>query len=435
MKAKYYLWTIGCQMNEADSRRLADELQDIGWQSTTELRETDLVVLNTCVVRQQAEDKAYGRLGLLRKLKSRKPGLIIALMGCLVGREDHSTLKAKFPHVDVFLRPSEFEPLLEFLTSSANNIRDNNQTTDVTETKKINNSITALVPVVLGCSHACAFCVIPSRRGPERSRPLGDIVDEISRLTTEDGVREVLLLGQIIDRYGRDITGGPDLADLLCAVAANESLYRVRFLTSHPNWINDRLINVMLGHEKICPCLEIAVQSGNDTVLERMHRGHKIQVFYDLVAHVRKVMPDVAINTDIIVGFPGETDEQFQDTCRLLSNIEFDVVRLAKYSERPGTYAARHYRDDIPEEAKEERRLEIEALQKEIQARKAGELLGKTVSVLVDGRLKDRWQGRTPQNKLVFFADEADCHGRLIDVTIDWAGPFSLVGKRAPNRG
>jgi tRNA-2-methylthio-N6-dimethylallyladenosine synthase len=255
-------------------------------------------------------------------------------------------------------------------------------------------------------------------------------MDEVRALASQD-VREVMLLGQIVDRYGLDLDEDIDLADLLREVAAIPELYRVRFLTSHPNWITDKLIEAVAGEPKVCPQIEIAVQSGNDTVLERMRRGYTGTAYRALIERVRDHIPDAAIHTDVIVGFPGETDEQFMDTYRLMEDVRFDKVHIAKYSERPGTAAAVRFDDNIPAEEKERRRKMLEDLQKKIQTEKAEGLARMTVEVLVEERDRERWRGRTPHNKIVFFEDERDLAGQLVDVKIDWAGPFSLIGKKA----
>jgi len=411
-------------MNEADSRHLAARLEDIGYISISSPEDADLVVLNTCVVRQHAEDKIYGRLGALNKIKKQRRGMKLVLMGCLVGVNKNNELKHRFPYVDFFSSPSEIEPLITFLSEETQSVPDSS----VYHLPKIKaNDITAFIPAVLGCSHGCAYCVIPGKRGKEYSRPADDIMNEIHALVNE-GVREVMLLGQIVDRYGLDLPEGPDLADLLRRVATIDDLYRVRFLTSHPRWITDKLLETVAEIDKICPQMEIAVQSGNDEVLKRMRRGYTSQQYRDLIDNVRQIIPDTAIHTDIITGFPGETCEQFEDTVQLLKDIRFDKVHIAKYSERPGTPAAKQYDDDIEPDEKERRRKQLDDLQKEIQCEKCALLADQVVEVLVESRDKDRWRGRTPQNKIVFFESNRNLQGQLIAVHIDWAGPFSMIG-------
>ncbi|MDD4735863.1 MAG: tRNA (N6-isopentenyl adenosine(37)-C2)-methylthiotransferase MiaB [Kiritimatiellae bacterium] len=424
---RYHIWTIGCQMNEADSRHLAAQLERLGLEAVAEPVEADLVVLNTCVVRQQAENKIYGKLGSLRKMKQQRPHLVIALMGCLVGVKDNPALRAKYPYVDVFVPPSGVDRLVNHLLTHVPALSDRSAPDSYDLPALERHAVTAFVPAVLGCSHACAYCVIPLRRGAEQSRPAEEVLHEVSELVRQ-GVREVMLLGQIVDRYGLDRSDGPDLADLLNQVCAIPELLRVRFLTSHPNWMTDKLLDAVASEPKICPQLEVAAQSGNNEVLRRMRRGYTREKYLDLVARIRRRIPDAAIHTDIIVGFPGETEEQYRDSYRLLEEVEFDKVHIAKYSPRPGTTAAQET-DDVSEEVKERRRKELDDFQKTIQERKNAALRGCLLEVLVESEQKGRWQGRTPQNKIVFFEGAESGPGRLEQVRIEWTGPFSMIGK------
>jgi tRNA-2-methylthio-N6-dimethylallyladenosine synthase len=292
--------------------------------------------------------------------------------------------------------------------------------------------VSAFVPVVYGCSHACTFCVIPFRRGIERSRPVGEIATEV-RALTEQGVREVTLLGQIVDRYGKDIPDGPDLADLLRAIHGIDGIERIRFLTSHPNWMSDRLLDMTASLPKVCEHVEVPVQAGDDDVLERMKRGYTAGEYRSLVERIRRRLPGGSIATDVIVGFPGETDEQFKRTRDLLSELQLDVVHLARYSPRPGTVAARRMDDDVPEAEKERRFRILEEQQAGIAARINAEYLGRTVEVLVEERQRGRWKGRTRTNKLVFFDHAVDLRGGLVPVRIVWTGPWSLRGEALLN--
>ncbi len=433
-------------MNEADSRHLGSQLESLGYRQTDRSQAADLVVLNTCVVRQQAEDKAVGKLQHLRQLKMKNPDLTVALMGCMVGMREAPRLRERFPFVDVFMPPSETEPLLEHLAErgegDAAHLRDTREKAvrsaiqdeeHILPALQQGKAVTAHVPIVLGCSHACTFCIIPYRRGAERSKPRGDILHEVRRLV-DQGVREVTLLGQIVDRYGLDLDEPGDLADLLQDVADVPGLARVRFLTSHPNWMTDRLIDTVAGHPVICPQFEIPSQAGSNTVLERMKRGYSIQEYEAVVDRIRDRAPDAAIHTDIIVGFPGETEEEFQATVDHLERVQADKVHLAKYSERPKTIAGRKMTDDVPEDEKERRRIVIDTLQTRIQERAMARLEGHTVEVLVEGRdeKRNRWRGRTPQAKLVFFPDEdRDRLGRLVRVHLEQSSPYSFVGRPA----
>lgn len=439
---KYNIWTIGCQMNEADSRHLGSQLEAIGFAMTEDPEEADLMVLNTCVVRQQAEDRAIGRLQFVSGLKKRKPDLKVGLMGCMVGMREAPRLQKQFPFVDVFMPPSDPGPLLEFLRKTPDDdadarmedIRSKTVQNAIQDEEYIlpalsrHNTIQANVPIVLGCSHACTFCVIPYRRGPERSRPPQDILQEIKKLTAQ-GVREIMLLGQIVDRYGTDFDEPYGLAELLHDVAAIPEVLRIRYLTGHPNYMTDRIIEVTRDEPKVMPHFELPVQAGNNKVLEDMKRGYTREDYRALIGRVRRICPDNTINTDIIVGFPGETGEEFMDTYELIKELELDKVHLAKYSERPKTIAARKLPDDVSHDEKERRRLLIDELVDEILTRKNQRWLDQEVEVLVESRHKGKWRGRTPHNRLVFFEADENMRGALVDVHISFTSPYSMQGE------
>jgi len=424
-------------MNVADSRRVASALERIGYQSAPRLEEADVIVLNTCVVRQSAEDKAYGRLHSLRPLKKQRPELVINLMGCLVGVKGHDRLKERFPFVDVFSPPSDPGPLLAYLTQDETRARelalleeryaamDGDLILPLEERGKL---VAAHVPVVLGCSHACTFCIIPYRRGVERSRPLGEVVAEVRSLVAQ-GVKEVTLLGQIVDRYGKDIPDGPSLVDLLRAVHSVEGLERIRFLTSHPNWMSDELLDCVAELPKVMPHLEVPVQAGDDQVLANMRRGYTSDDYRRLVERIRNRIPGASIATDIIVGFPGETEAQFQRTYDLLEELRLDVAHLARYSPRPGTVAERRMKDDVPEDEKWRRFRLLEEQQERIAAEINARYLGETVEVLFEEEVRGRWRGRTPTNKLVFVESSEDLRGQARKVVITWTGPWSMQAR------
>jgi len=405
------------------------------------VEEADVVVLNTCVVRQSAENKAYGRLGALKPLKKRKPEMVIGLMGCLVGVRDPAPLRRRFPWVDVFMPPSEPGPLLELLTERGR--ADGGRALEASEIARRyrlqdgdlllpaherGRLVSAYIPIVLGCSHACTYCIIPYRRGPELSRPTEEIVADAESLAAQD-VREITLLGQIVDRYGLDLPDKSSLAFLMRRLHEIEGLERIRFLTSHPNWMTDELLETVAELPKVCEHIEVPVQAGDDEVLTRMRRGYTADDYRSLIASIRDRIPGVSIATDIIVGFPGETDAQFQHTYDLLAQLRLDKAHIARYSLRPQTLAARRFPDDVPQEEKERRRKALDDLQAEIVGEINARLLGKTVEVLVEGRKKGRWWGRTRTDKLVFFEDEGDWRGRLAQIHITWTGPWSLIGK------
>lgn len=441
MSLTYNLWTIGCQMNEADSRHLGAQLEALGYQATEKAEDADLVVLNTCVVRQSAEDRAISRLSWVKGQKKKNPNLTVGLMGCMVGMREQNRLAKQFPFIDVFMPPSDTEPLMNYLQE--HELYDEGHVIDTHEkalhsmmqdeahrltSLERGRRVTAHVPVVLGCSHACTFCIIPYRRGAERSRPREEILREIQNLVRQ-GIREIMLLGQIVDRYGTDFDHDYDLADLLRDVAQIEGLLRIRFLTSHPNWFSDRLIDVVAEHPKLMPHFEIPIQAGNDKVLEDMKRGHKVDAYRALIERVRTRIPDACINTDIIVGFPGETHEEFMDTYRLLDELRLDKIHLAKYSERPKTIAARKMTDDVTAEEKEERRKLIHGLNETILNEINARWQDEEVDVLVESQHKGHWRGRTPHNRLVFFADERDLLGALVRVRIIETGAWSMKGE------
>jgi len=314
-------------MNVADSQRVGSSLEHLGYIFTETIEEADIIVLNTCVVRQSAEDKAMGRVTSLRPLKQQNPNLVINLMGCMVGVRGAEKLREKLPFVDVFSPPSDPGPLVSFLSQGELRTIETDETArrfaymDGDTSTMLSASlilpqhergelVSAHVPIVYGCSHACTFCIIPFRRGIERSRPVGDIVAEIRSLAAQ-GVKEVTLLGQIVDRYGKDITDGPNLASLLRVVHQVEGLERIRFLTSHPSYFTEELMDTIAELPKVMPHIEVPIQAGDDEVLINMKRGYTQQEYRDLVAKIRNKIPDCSIATDIIVGFPGETDEQF----------------------------------------------------------------------------------------------------------------------------
>jgi tRNA-2-methylthio-N6-dimethylallyladenosine synthase len=431
---KYHIWTEGCQMNVADSQRVGSALEHLGYSHTEQIEQADIIVMNTCVVRQSAEDKAYGRLSSLQPLKKKNPNLVINLMGCLVGVRGFEKLQARFPYVDVFSPPSDPGPLVSFLTQGEIRSSEDAETTRrfmsmdeelILPVAERGQLVSAHVPVVYGCSHACTFCIIPYKRGVERSRPVGDIVSEVRSLAAQ-GVKEVTLLGQIVDRYGKDVPDGPNLAGLLRLVSEVDGIERVRFLTSHPNYFGDELIDAIASLPKVMPHIELPIQAGDDTVLANMKRGYTQQDYRDLVEKIRAKLPGCSIATDIIVGFPGETEEQFMQTYQVLADLKLDVAHLARYSMREGTVATRRMVDDVSDEEKLRRFRLLEELQEKVVAEINARYQGQTVPVLFEEKVKGRWRGRTPTNKLVFVQTDEDLRGRTVPVQITWTGPWSM---------
>jgi tRNA-2-methylthio-N6-dimethylallyladenosine synthase len=423
-------------MNVADSQRVGSSLERLGYSSTGSAEDADVIVLNTCVVRQSAEDKALGRLTSLRPLKERKPELVINLMGCMVGVRGAEQLRQRLPYVDVFSPPSDPGPLVSFLSQGQMRTIESDETRRrfavidddlVLPQHEQGRLVSAHVPIVYGCSHACTFCIIPLRRGVERSRPVGEIVAEIRSLAAQ-GVKEVTLLGQIVDRYGKDIPHGPGLAALLRCVHEIEGIDRIRFLTSHPSYFGAELMQVVAELPKVMPHIEVPIQAGDDRVLENMKRGYTQRDYSELVGRIRDIIADCSIATDVIVGFPGETHEQFMETYRVLQDLRLDVAHLARYSSREGTLATRRMQDDVTAEEKMERFRLLEQLQEGIVDGINRRYLGTTVEVLFEEKVRGRWKGRTPTNKLVFMESDEDLRGRLTPVQITWTGPWSMQG-------
>jgi len=360
---KYYIWTEGCQMNVVDSQHTAAALEQIGYTHTKKAEEADVIVLNTCVVRQSAEDKAYGRLQSIKPLKSNNPELIINVMGCLVGFKGNQKFQQRFPFVDVFSPPSDPGPLINHLIQKdayeidkkhTNNINDLLENDYSLPQDLKNNLVSSYISIVLGCSHACSYCVIPYRRGAEESRSPEQIIRE-AQVLVEEGVKEITLLGQIVDRYGLDREGYPSLAKLIARLHDIDGLERIRFLTSHPNYMTDELLQTVAELPKVMPHIEVPIQAGDNIVLENMRRGYTVEKYRDLIENIRKTIPNASIGTDIIVGFPGESKKQFDNTYKLLDDLKLDVAHLARYSPRPNTLSARTMEDDVPDREKWDR--------------------------------------------------------------------------------
>ena len=410
---QYYIWTIGCQMNKAESERLGSYLEQLGYQATASAEEADLILLNSCVVRQSAENRVLNKLNSLKSLRRSRSNLTLAVTGCLVDSQ-LGQLKQSFPYVDYFFRPGESPPWLE-----------KNRVDSVLPRCP---SPSTFVPIIQGCNNFCSYCIVPYRRGREKSRPMAEIADEVKELVHR-GAKEVTLLGQNVDSYGHDLPDRPDLADLLSELNTVERLVRIRFLTNHPKDMSPRLIEAVAGLDKVCEQLSLPVQSGNNDILQAMRRGYTVEHYRQLVTEIRSRIPEVALSTDVIVGFPSESEQQFQQTVDLLSELKFDTVHVAVYSPRPGTIASREFEDNVLPAEKRERLNKIEQLQEGIAAEINARLLDKTVEVLVESKKGGKWQGRTRSGKLVFFSDHSDFLGQLVKVRIEKTSPWSLQGK------
>lgn len=436
---RYLIWTIGCQMNVADSQRLASELEAIGFRATDQFTEADLVVLNSCVVRQQPEDKVRGRLSWLAHFKRRRPDLIIALMGCLVSPRTVTELRRSYPHVDVFLRPAQWAPLLEYLrergvcaashSSSYESVVGSCDETrwQLPEADR-GRLVCAYVPIMTGCNLVCSYCIVPARRGRERSRPADEVEAQVRSLVAQ-GVREVTLLGQIVDRYGFDRREPDALERLLARLDRVPGLRRIRFLTSHPRFFRPGLLRAVAELEHVMEHIQVPVQSGDDEILARMRRGYTADDYRRLVDAIRQQIPAACIQSDVIVGFPGESERAFQATYDLLAELRLDKVHIARYSPRPGTLAALQWADDVPAAEKERRRRALDELQASIATQLNQRLVGQEVEVLVEARDGARWRGRTRGDKLVFFESSRPLLGQVVRVVITWAGPWSLIGR------
>jgi len=415
---QYYIWTIGCQMNKEESERLGSYLEQLGYQATAIAEKADFIVLNSCVVRQSAESRVVNKLNALKSLKRSCPGVTLAVTGCLVNSEVDQ-LRKRFSHVDYFFKPGDYPYWLEKQDKMRTNLPQH-------------PSPSTFVSIIQGCDNFCSYCIVPYRRGRERSRPAAEITSEVKELVHR-GVKEVTLLGQNVDSYGHDLSGKPDLADLLSELNTIDGLARIRFLTNHPKDMSLRLIEAVACLDKVCGQMSLPVQSGNNDILKVMKRGYTVEHYRQLVSQIRSKIPEVALSTDVIVGFPSETEQQFQQTVSLLSDLRFDTVHVAAYSPRPGTTASREFEDDIPPAEKKERLDKIEQLQGGVAAEINAQLLGKTAEVLVEGKKGGKWQGRTRSGKLVFFSDNNDCLGQLVEIRIEKTSPWSLQGKVESN--
>ncbi|HEX6348672.1 MAG TPA: MiaB/RimO family radical SAM methylthiotransferase [Candidatus Dormibacteraeota bacterium] len=421
MTRSFHVWTIGCQMNVADSESLSRRLLAAGYVEEPDLERADVAILNTCVVRQASEDKVYSKLHELRAWKT--PARTLALTGCLV-RKEGETLQRRFPQLDRVVPIGEYDEFLAELGARY----------DLSMGEPLpvagRTGISHFVNVVEGCDHNCTFCIVPKVRGRERHKPLCAVLAEC-RAAVADGAREVVLLGQNVDDY-QDPEGHGGLAALVSEVELIPGLKRLRFLTSHPQDLEPELLEVMARSRLIAHELQLPIQSGDDQILKRMARGYQVRHYRALVQRARELMPDLGLYTDVIVGFPGETREQFESTRRVMEELEFDVVHLAMYSPRPGTYAADKMADDVPAEEKRRRINELLQLQRGIAARRAARWVGRTVEVLVEGADElGRPYGRNRQGKRVIVLRQRLQPGEMVEVVVKEASAGQLTGVAA----
>ena len=445
-KGKYHIWTVGCQMNMADSQRVSSILDGLGWEEVPTMETANLVVLNTCSVREQPEKRAHGQLSLLRHAKRQRSDLLVAMMGCMIGNQRTiDDLKQRYPAVDLFFKVEKADILPQFLEERWTPIAGEG-CVDFAElgaprTIGVGASLPVLpmapspmqitprpaqrdlhyptaeavgmqtrgpaawLPVVLGCNKVCSYCIVPSRRGVERSRPIEELLTEARDLVAT-GAHELTLLGQTVEAYGLDLPEQKaDLGDLMERLSDIEGLERIRFMTSYPRHFTDKLIKQMAALPKVCEHVNIPVQHGDDNVLHRMRRGYTLAEYRTLIEKLRAWWPEVSLSTDVIVGFCGETEEEFQHTLDLLDEIRFDVVHVAAYSPRPGTLSYK-WEDDVPLAVKKERLHAVEQVQERIATEINRGYLGRDEEVLIEAHQvaggQHQWRGRNRTNKLVF---------------------------------
>jgi tRNA-2-methylthio-N6-dimethylallyladenosine synthase len=405
-------------MNLADSESLARQLLAAGYSEAPDIERADIAILNTCVIRQASEDKVYSKLHELRRWKT--PERTIAVTGCIV-RKEGEALQERFSHLDAVVPIGDYQPFLADLQARY----------DYAMGEPLpaagRTGISHYVNVIQGCDHNCTFCIVPKVRGREVHVPLPRVLEQCRR-AVDDGAREVVLLGQNVDDY-RDPGGAGGLAALVGQVERIPGLARVRFMTSHPQDLEMELLDVMAGSSVIAHELQLPVQSGDDAVLKRMARGYLVGRYREIVARARALMPDLGLCTDVIVGFPGETEERFLGTRRLMEEVEFDVVHLAQYSPRPGTHAGDRWPDDVPAEEKRRRINDLLTLQRQIAARRTARWLGRTVEVLVEGSDElGRPYGRNRQGKRVLVRRARVAPGDLVQVMVEEATAGQLAG-------
>ncbi len=438
MSKKYLIETFGCQMNFHDAERMAGLLEQAGYERAALDTDADLVVINTCSVRERAEDKLYTRLGELRALgQDGREAPVVAVTGCVAQQEGAGLLK-RSDLVDVVVGTQRLK-MLPMLAAEAAERRA--PAVDISTPyddvsfplgmTRRSDPVRAWVTIIEGCNDFCAFCVVPYTRGHERMRPKADILADV-RDAVASGRREVQLLGQIVNHYQAPDDPGCDFPTLLEAVHEVPGVERIRFASPHPRHCSDRLIAAVRDLPRVCKHLHLPVQSGSTSVLGRMRRRHTREAYLDLVGRIREAIPNIQLSTDMIVGFPGETDEEFEETLSLTSAVGYHSMFSFKYSERPNTLAARRLADDVPEAEKTRRIVALQQLQRGIQTRLLAEAVGRTVEVLVDSTSRRRaWElsGRTSGNTVVNFPGDPSWIGRLIPVVIRRSGPHSVWGE------
>ena len=432
---RFYIITQGCQMNVRDSEAMAGLLVEMGYQPTADPADADVILLNTCTIREGADDRAYGRLGELREFKRRRPGLILGIAGCLV-QKDRERVRERAPYLDLVFGVHNIQRLPDLIRQVRDGCLPVYEVWDRSDRERPlptlpalrGSAVRAFVNIIHGCNKFCTFCIVPYVRGRERSVSPEAVVEEVAGLAAQ-GYREVTLLGQNVDSYGHDLIPRRDLADLLRLVHEVAGIDRIRFTTSHPRDMTLRLIRAMAELPKVCEHVHLPVQSGDDRVLRRMHRAYTTAQYRATVEAIRGALPETSVTTDIIVGFPGETDEEFEATVRLVNDVHFDSANTAVYSPRAGTPAA-GYPDQVPEETKRRRLHALNQLVERVAADVNQRLVGTCQQVLVDGvGAHGGVVGRTRSNKVVTLEGPPGLVGRTLPVEITSAGSWVLRGR------
>ncbi len=440
MAKKYLIETYGCQMNVHDSERMAGLLEHAGFEATDTDEDADLVVINTCSVRERAEEKLYARLGHLKGLEARTgQAPMVAVTGCVAQQEGYSLL-TKSKLVDIVVGTQQLKMLPMLVEKAA---QQKEPTVDISTPydeptfalglTRRSDPVKGYVTIVEGCNDFCTYCVVPYTRGHERMRAKSEILDEVRELAAS-GRREVQLLGQIVNHYQAPDDPACDFAGLLEAVHETPGIERIRFASPHPRHCSERLIDALTNLPKVCNHLHLPVQSGSTRILKAMRRRHSRDEYLHLIDRLRSALPTLHLSTDMIVGFPGETREDFDDSMSLAQAVRFHNMFSFKYSPRPNTLAAQRFQDDVPEDEKTSRIMELQAVQKDIQAQLHGATVGQVVSVLVDTQSRRRsWElaGRTTGNTVVNFPGEQEHFGTFVDVKIERAGAFGVWGRPA----
>lgn len=434
---KYYIETWGCQMNEEDSEKISGMLKLKKYEIVKDREEADLIVFNTCCVRENAEQKVFGHLGILKKLKEKKPSLVIAVCGCMVQQKGMAQeIAKKFPFVDILIGTHNSYKFSEYLNRVLGGERPIidvwDKEGDIVEDVPVDrlSSIKAFVTIMYGCNNFCTYCIVPHVRGRERSRTPEDIEKEVKCLV-ESGYKEVTLLGQNVNSYGKGLEPNITFADLLRRLNNIEGLERIRFMTSHPKDLSDDVIDVIAECDKVCDHIHLPVQSGSSNILKKMNRHYTKEQYLELVKKIKERIPSASLTTDIIVGFPGETEEDFNDTLELIKEVRYDSAFTFLYSKRKGT-PAYEYEEQITEKVKHERFDRLVAEVNEICEELNKEYLGREVKVLVEGVSKtddSKLMGRTSTSKLVNFTGSKDSIGKVVNVKITEARSFSLLGE------